>query len=125
MHRDDSQVGQAPDRPSGDSSDKESDNKVRAPRGPIGAGAEAAEGIHAVDMVGAHQRSALEHRTTGRSDEEGADRPGSEPLRGTGIHESGYGGKAGKPRTSSDGREPSEQEASETDHSPQPKGGKS
>jgi len=80
-------------------------------RGPIGVGAEATEGIHDVDMVGGHERTGLGHRTTGRSVREGADRSGSEPLRErTWVHDSGYGGKGGKPRTSSEQREPAEKD---------------
>ncbi len=67
-------------------------------RGPIGAGAEATEGIHTVDMPGAHKRTGLEHRTPGTL-------AGTEPLRErTWVHESGYGGTGGKPKTSSDTR---------------------
>ena len=129
MHHDDKQVHPSHDDPSRESPHKPSDNKERALDGPIGAGAEAAEGIHTVGMDGAHQRSGLEHRTTGRSSREGAERSGSEPLRErTWVHESGYGGKDGKPRTSSDERERSEQDASvspplgETPLTPTPEG---
>jgi hypothetical protein len=90
-----------------------SGGRADAEKGPTGAGAEAAEGIHDVGMDGDHRRSGLEHRTTGRSFREGAERSGSEPLReSTWVHESGYGGKNGKPRTSSDQRERGEQESS-------------
>lgn len=82
-----------------------------AARGPIGVGAEATEGIHDVDMVRGHERTGLGHRITGRSFREGADRSGSEPLRErTWVHDSGYGGKGGKPRTSSEQREPAEKD---------------
>ena len=75
-------------------------------RGPIGVGSEATEGIHGVDMKGAHTRTALEHRTPQMQ-------PGVEPLRERAwVHESGYGGKSGKPRTSSDAREAEEQHPS-------------
>ena len=71
-------------------------------RGPIGVGSEATEGIHNVDMKGAHKRTGLEHRPPGTP-------PGSEPMRERAwVHESGYGGKSGKPRTSSDAREAAE-----------------
>ena len=47
-----------------------------------------------------------ERRETGRSFRVGADRAGSEPLvERDWVHESGYGGKGGAPRTSSDQRE--------------------
>ena len=71
-------------------------------RGPIGVGAEATEGIRNVDMPGAHKRTGLEHQTPGTL-------PGAEPLRErTWVHESGYGGRNGEARTSSDTRESSE-----------------
>lgn len=74
-------------------------------RGPIGVGSEAAEGLHDVDMKGTHERTGLEHRTPGSQ-------VGSEPLREREWnHESGYGGRGGKPKTSSDSREAGEQNA--------------
>jgi len=77
-------------------------------RGPIGVGSEATEGIHDVDMKSGHKRTGLEHRTPGTQ-------PGLEPLRERAwVHESGYGGKSGKPRTSSDAREPEEQHPAPT-----------
>ena len=83
--------------------------------GPTGAGAEATEGIHDVGMVGGHKRSGLGHRVTGQSFREGAERSGSEPIReSTWVHESGYGGKSGQARTSSEQRERAEQGVSAT-----------
>ena len=71
-------------------------------RGPIGVGAEATEGIRDVDMPGPHKRTGLEHHTPGTL-------PGAEPLRErTWVHESGYGGKNGEARTSSETREADE-----------------
>jgi hypothetical protein len=82
---------------------------VSADHTPTGAGSEAAEGIHGsgIELMG--ERSALDSRDTGRSFRAGADRAGSEPLVDRDwVHESGYGGKGGAPRTSSDQREPEE-----------------
>lgn len=93
-----------------DSTNAIPEDAPRAHRGPIGVGSDAAEGIHDVDMVGGHIRTGLEHRTTGRSVRTGAERVGSEPLRERSwVHESGYGGKGGAPRTSSEDREADEQ----------------
>ena len=101
--------------PGRDSIHPTSEDSAGAPRGPIGVGAEAAEGIHDADMVGGHMRTGLGHRTTGRSVREGAERSGSEPLRErASVHESGYGGKGGAPRTSSDEREVAEHDVSTT-----------
>lgn len=101
--------------PGTDSSNTASHNDPDTPRGPIGVGAEAAEGIHDVGMVGGHTRSGLGHRTTGRSVRDGAERSGSEPMRERSWnHESGYGGKGGVPRTSSEQRELAEQGVSVT-----------
>lgn len=76
---------------------------------PTGLGSEAAEGIHGMSADIPGERSGLDDRETGRSFRAGAARSGSEPLLGrTWVHESGYGGKGGEPRTSSDERESSE-----------------
>lgn len=77
-----------------------------------GAGAEAAEGIHSTDQREAQDRSALEDVDTGRSrpDEATVERAGSEPIGREREHVSGYGGKGGGPKTSSDQREPNEPE---------------
>lgn len=77
-----------------------------------GAGAEAAEGIHTTEKRDPQDTSALEDVDTGRArpDEASVDRAGSEPLGREREHESGYGGKGGEPKTSSDQREPLEPE---------------
>ncbi len=90
-----------------------SDAKIDAPTHgtPTGAGSEAAEGIHDIGSRPDGDLSGLDSRVTGRSVRDGIDRSGSEPLNGREwIHESGYGGKGGKPRISSDQREDSERE---------------
>jgi hypothetical protein len=94
-------------------------NHATGDKTPTGIGSEAAEGIHG---MGAHiqgERSSLDDRDVGRSFRAGAERSGSEPLLGrTWVHESGYGGKGGEPRTSSDERESSERISAvgHTDH---------
>ena len=78
-----------------------------------GMGADAAEEINDMGTHIEGERSGLDDRHTGHSFREGAERAGSEPLTGrTWLHESGYGGRGGEPRTSSDHREESEQESS-------------
>jgi len=73
----------------------------------LGAGSEAAEGIHGVGITpipGAE--TALEARRTGTGKRDGAERAGSEPLLDREVeHRSGYGGEGGAPRTSADERE--------------------
>ncbi len=73
----------------------------------FGAGSEAAESIHGVGMTndpGAD--TALEGRSTGVGERDGAMRAGSEPLLDRAVeHTSGYGGEGGVPRTSSNERE--------------------
>lgn len=87
-------------------------------RGPIGVGSEATEGIRDVDMKGGHKRTGLEHQTPGTQ-------PGLEPLRERDwIHESGYGGKSGKARTSSHTRESEEQHPAPTPPLTSPPDGK-
>lgn len=73
---------------------------------PTGAGAEAAEGTH--DAM--RDRSPSENSGVDAASDQNADkgnaRRGSEPLTGRdGEHVSGYGGRGGEPRTSSDQRE--------------------
>lgn len=76
---------------------------------PTGAGSEAAEGIHDMGCHFQGERSGLDGRTTGTSFRGGAEQSASEPLGTRGwVHESGYGGKGGEPRISSDQREGSE-----------------
>jgi hypothetical protein len=74
---------------------------------PLGAGSEAAEGIHGLgSTTGPDADTALDGRTTGVSARDGAVRAGSEPLRDRSVeHTSGYGGEGGAPRTSADERE--------------------
>lgn len=89
-----------------------------------GMGSEAAEGIHGMGTHAQGQRSSLDDRETGSSFRGGAERSGSEPLLGrTRFHVSGYGGRLGEPRTSSDQRESVDEEIPEQDgvdarHSP-------
>ncbi|MDQ3697820.1 MAG: hypothetical protein M3373_07320 [Gemmatimonadota bacterium] len=74
-----------------------------------GAGSEASEGLHAAQQGGRNpsDASSVEQAGTGRSTAEGdVDRAGSEPIEGRSHeHESGYGGRGGEPKTSSDQRE--------------------
>jgi hypothetical protein len=82
---------------------------VPANHTPTGAGSEAAEGIHGTGTRSKGDRSGLDSSDIGRSFRKGADRSGSEPLvERDWVHESGYGGKAGAPRTSSEQRETAE-----------------
>ena len=78
-----------------------------------GAGSEAAEGIHAAQGGrDQSQNSSVESAGTGMAGSGGRssaaeDPTGSEPLHGrTREHQSGYGGFADRPKTSSDQREP-------------------
>ena len=80
-----------------------------------GAGSEATEGIHGQSQGGRDQRdaSAVSGARTGLSDagsdvaSKGGVSAGSEPMAGRGaVHESGYGGAGGRPKTSADQREP-------------------
>lgn len=86
---------------------------VDAPKNDIAAGAEAAEGAHHAGMD--HKRSGIGNRPTDRAfreaaDREAAERSAADLLRERAwVHESGYGGKNGEPRTSSDQREDAEQ----------------
>jgi len=69
-------------------------------RGGVGAGAEAAAGLHGAK--GAPADAPQGERVAG------TDRRGSEPLDRDREHKGGYGGEGGAPRTSSDDREPSD-----------------
>jgi hypothetical protein len=79
-----------------------------------GAGTEAARGMHEFgsgQTLGERSRSSPSEASTSASESERSaddiERAGSEPLRGHDVeHESGYGGRGGEPRTSSDQREP-------------------
>ena len=71
----------------------------RESREPTGAGAEAAEGLHAHEKGRTGERderdnSSLTDRPTGNDGE----RKGSEPLTESEQHRSGYGGDAGMPK---------------------------
>ncbi|MBA2683692.1 MAG: hypothetical protein H0U66_04310 [Gemmatimonadaceae bacterium] len=74
-----------------------------------GAGAEAAEGMKAVSgQRGSEPTRSDEDAVTApaKSSADTINHPGSEPLeQRTTEHESGYGGKGGEPRVSSDERE--------------------
>ena len=82
-------------------------SETDAPGHSLGAGSEAAEGIHGAGVTSdAHADTALDARMTGVSSREGAMRAGSEPLLDRSVeHRPGYGGEGGAPRTSADERE--------------------
>ncbi len=111
------------ERPNADTSETAA-IRVTADMTPTGMGSEAAEGIHGTGAHVTGQRSSLDDRETGSSFRAGAERSGSEPLLGrTRLHVSGYGGRLGQPRVSSDEREGLEEEIPERDgvdarHSP-------
>ena len=72
----------------------------------LGAGAEAAAGVHAQQGesdAGAEQSENADGRPASA---QGTDRSGSEPLDRDREHKPSYGGAGGAPRTSSDTREP-------------------
>jgi hypothetical protein len=74
-----------------------------------GAGAEAAEGLRAVSGQRGGEPTRSDKDAVKPPAKPSADKmkhPGSEPLQDRGTeHESGYGGKGGEPRVSSDQRE--------------------
>jgi hypothetical protein len=70
-----------------------------------GAGAEAAEGLHATDGRSPHDKSAVTGKATGREGSGESERNASEPMDRTKEHKGSYGGEGGAPRTSSDQRE--------------------
>ena len=70
-----------------------------------GAGAEAAEGMHATEGRSQHDKSALTNKATGREGSGESERTASEPIDRTKEHKGSYGGEGGSPRTSSDQRE--------------------
>ena len=79
--------------------------------GSLGAGNEAAEGVHATNTGGDADPSAQAHAETGRgADASGTERTGSEPIERKREHVPSYGGMGGAPRTSSDTREPKDPE---------------
>ena len=81
-----------------------------------GAGAEAAEGLKAVSGQRGGEPSRSDKGAVRAPAKPSADKlnhPGSEPLeQRTTEHESGYGGKGGEPRVSSDERESTETDGS-------------
>lgn len=84
--------------------DEDQDEGGRTAGAPTESGAEAARGIHEQGSGGDTKDAG--GVTSDRGVDEGG-RSGSEPIRGrTREHESGYGGSADKPKTSSDQREP-------------------
>jgi hypothetical protein len=70
-----------------------------------GAGAEAAEGMHATEGRSQNDKSALSNKAIGREGSGEQDRNASEPMDRTKEHKGSYGGEGGSPRTSSDQRE--------------------
>jgi hypothetical protein len=98
-------------------------NPKKQPKGTTSthAGAEAAEGMKAVSgqRGGEATRSTEgEVRAPAKPAADKMQHPGSEPLEErTMEHESGYGGKAGKPRVSSDQRETTDADGSLRDES--------
>ena len=81
-----------------------------------GAGAEAAEGLKAVSGQRGGEPSRSDSGAVKPPARQSADKmshPGSEPLQErTTEHESGYGGKGGEPRVSSDQRESTDSDGS-------------
>jgi hypothetical protein len=80
------------------------------------AGAEAAEGMNAVSGQRGGEATRSDDNAVRKPSRQSADKmqhPGSEPLEErTTEHESGYGGKGGKPRVSSDKRESTNEDGS-------------
>ena len=84
------------------------DDEVRQSSGgatSTGAGAEAAEGMHATGGRNQKDKSSLNTKTTGREGSGETDRNASEPMDRTKEHKGSYGGEGGTPRSSSDQRE--------------------
>ena len=81
------------------------DNRTSAGQKSTGAGAEAAEGMHAAGGRDQQDKSALTNKSTGRSGSGDEERNASEPMDRTKEHKGSYGGEGGSPRTSSDQRE--------------------
>ncbi|MEO8880520.1 MAG: hypothetical protein ABI446_08990 [Gemmatimonadaceae bacterium] len=81
-----------------------------------GGGAEAAEGMKAVSGQRGGEPTRSDKGAVSRPAKPSSDKmshPGSEPLEDrTSEHESGYGGKGGKPRVSSDERESTTEDGS-------------
>ena len=80
-------------------------NRTSASGKSTGAGAEAAEGMHATGGRNQHDKTALTDKSTGRSGSGDEERIASEPMDRTKEHKGSYGGEGGSPRTSSDQRE--------------------
>jgi hypothetical protein len=114
-------VSAADARSGGNGPSPDEDASRRTTVGSLGAGGEAAAGVHALqpDTPGAPPSDAQHGApgaggteggapaaTTGRGGEGDADRAGSEPLPRDREHKGSYGGEGGVPRTSSDTREP-------------------
>jgi hypothetical protein len=80
------------------------------------AGAEAAEGMDAVSGQRGGEATRSDKGAVRKPSRQSADKmrhPGSEPLeQRTTEHESGYGGKGGEPRVSSDQRESTDEDGS-------------
>jgi hypothetical protein len=80
------------------------------------AGAEAAEGMSAVSGQRGGEATRSDEGAVRKPSKQSADKmqhPGSEPLEErTTEHESGYGGKGGQPRVSSDERESTDDDGS-------------
>jgi hypothetical protein len=85
---------------------EDSSGRGDAGEGATGAGAEAAQGVHAASGGREQERAGINTTTTGQPQPGQPGWSGSEPLEGTSQpHTSGYGGEGGRPRTSSDQRE--------------------
>jgi hypothetical protein len=98
-------------RSDGSAGDHKGSARREKPAGGSDSGAEASRGIHsaggpsASDERGADVEGSQESLQGDATDED-VERPGSEPLRHrTYEHESGYGGRGGDPRASTDERE--------------------
>ena len=105
--RGDDRLPESEEGPVADQSGKSEDGAGRtsASSKSTGAGAEAAEGIHATDGRSPHDKSAVTNRGTGREGSGESERTASEPMDRTKEHKGSYGGEGGSPRTSSDQRE--------------------
>ena len=71
----------------------------------LGAGAEAAAGVHAQQGGSDQGAQGAENADARPASAQGTDRSGSEPLDRDHEHTGSYGGEGGAPRTSSDSRE--------------------
>ena len=72
----------------------------------LGAGAEAAVGVHAQHGESDEGVQQAQNADARPASAQGTDRSGSEPLERDREHKPSYGGEGGAPRTSSDTREP-------------------